>query len=145
MNKNALRALTLSFVVAVLSATLFLSNVFRNLEFRSIDYRFKARGPRSAPTDVAIITADEKSFKALGLWPWARELHGRLIDRLTRAGAKAIAFDILFLEPDKVRPASDRALGAAAARSGRVVFGMLFKEIQDGRPAEPAYPIDAVR
>jgi len=44
-----------------------------------------------------IVCADEESLKFLGRWPWPRNVHAKLVDRLTRAGAKAIVFDVLFL------------------------------------------------
>jgi adenylate cyclase len=144
MNKTYLKPLGLALLVTLLTAGFFITNSFQGLEFRSIDHRFAKRGPRAAASDVVIITADEKSFSALGLWPWARRLHGRLIDRLTKAGAKAIAFDILFLEDDKARPGSDEELGRAAARSGKVVFGMLFQQNEGGKAAGPAFPIEAL-
>ena len=53
--------------------------------------------------------------------PWDRSLHARLIRRLTAARAKAIVFDILFVDegPD---PASDLELEQAMRESGRVVL-----------------------
>ncbi|HHY48420.1 MAG TPA: adenylate/guanylate cyclase domain-containing protein, partial [Alphaproteobacteria bacterium] len=47
----------------------------------------------------------------LGQWPWPRDRIALLVDRLTELGAAAIAFDVLFPEPDRMSP---RRLGASA-------------------------------
>lgn len=54
-----------------------------------------------ASDDVVIVAIDERSLEALGRWPWPRELHARLVEQLTLAGARAIVFDVLFPEPDR--------------------------------------------
>lgn len=53
---------------------------------------------------VRIVDIDEESLKRLGQWPWPRTQIARLTDRLTEAGAAAIAFDIVFAEPDRTSP-----------------------------------------
>lgn len=51
-------------------------------------------------SDVVVVGIDEPSFAELGRpWPWPREVHARLIDSLRAAGARIIAFDIVFAEP----------------------------------------------
>jgi adenylate cyclase len=54
---------------------------------------------------VVIVDIDEKSLKAYGQWPWSRDLVAELVERLGELGASAIAFDILFPEPDRMSPA----------------------------------------
>lgn len=53
---------------------------------------------------VKIIDIDDASLARLGQWPWPRPLVARLVATLTRAGAAAIAFDIVFSEPDRSSP-----------------------------------------
>ena len=52
--------------------------------------------------------------------PWDRSLHARLIERLTRAGARTIVFDIIFQDPGT--EAVDSQLTAALQQSGRVIL-----------------------
>ena len=59
--------------------------------------------PPSRP--VVIVDIDEESLKAYGQWPWSRDLMADLVERLAKLGASAIAFDILFPEPDRMSPA----------------------------------------
>lgn len=69
-----------------------------------------------ADQDIVIIAIDDRSLEALGQWPWPRDLHARLIDRLTQAGAGPVAYDVLFTEASP----QDGALAAALARNGKV-------------------------
>jgi adenylate cyclase len=50
---------------------------------------------------IRIIDIDESSLKELGQWPWPRTTLGDLAVRLAENGAAAIAFDMLFAEPDR--------------------------------------------
>jgi len=53
---------------------------------------------------VKIIDIDDASLARFGQWPWPRPVMARLVERLARAGAAAIAFDIVFAEPDRSSP-----------------------------------------
>ncbi len=57
-----------------------------------------AENRRLGNSPVAVIEIDEPSIKALGRFPWSRGLHGRLLDALHSAGAKAVLFDAIFSE-----------------------------------------------
>jgi adenylate cyclase len=62
--------------------------------------------PRSLdqPQPVRVVDIDEASLKALGQWPWSRITVAKLVDQLHSMGAAAIAFDIVFPEPDRLSP-----------------------------------------
>jgi adenylate cyclase len=68
--------------------------------FQVIDPRVKAAKP------VRIVNIDEKSLAKFGQWPWPRTLVADLVTNLTRLGAVAIAFDIMFAEADRLNPAA---------------------------------------
>ena len=53
---------------------------------------------------VHVVDIDEASLKEFGQWPWPRDRMAKLVDRLSAMGASAIAFDILFSEPDRLSP-----------------------------------------
>ena len=53
---------------------------------------------------VVIVDIDEESLAAYGQWPWPRTRIAQLVDAITNAGAAAIAFDIMFPEPDRMSP-----------------------------------------
>jgi adenylate cyclase len=62
--------------------------------------------PREKLADmpVRIIDIDEASLSKLGQWPWSRKQLGKLVDELGTLGAAAVAFDIVFPEPDRMSP-----------------------------------------
>ncbi len=65
---------------------------------------------RAAPrpyedTAVRVVDIDDESIRRFGQWPWPRTEIARLNARLTQAGASAIAYDIVFSEPDRTSPA----------------------------------------
>src|ERR1700704_5114759 len=68
--------------------------------FQVIDPRVKTARP------VRIVNIDEQSLAKFGQWPWPRTLVADLVTNLTRLGAAAIAFDIMFAEPDRLNPAA---------------------------------------
>src|ERR1700704_4714781 len=66
--------------------------------FQRIDPRVKTARP------VTIVDIDEKSLAKLGQFPWPRTRIADLVPDLTRLGAVAIAFDVIFSEPDRLNP-----------------------------------------
>jgi len=55
---------------------------------------------------VRIVDIDEDSLKKMGQWPWPRTLLAELVEKLGEQGAAAIAFDMVFPEPDRMSPAN---------------------------------------
>ncbi len=53
---------------------------------------------------VRVVDIDEDSLRQFGQWPWPRNRMAALVERLSEMGASAIAFDILFAEPDRLSP-----------------------------------------
>ncbi|WP_223424654.1 CHASE2 domain-containing protein [Alcanivorax limicola] len=76
--------------------------------------------PEEDMQDLAIVAIDEKSLQQVGRWPWDRSVHARLVEQLNVYGARAVVLDLIFAEPDRVRPDSDAALVQAIADHGRV-------------------------
>lgn len=66
--------------------------------FQLLDPRVKTARP------VTIVDIDEKSLAKLGQWPWPRTHLADMIINLTNLGAAAIAFDVVFSEPDRLNP-----------------------------------------
>lgn len=69
---------------------------------------FQQIKPREAPADlpVRILDIDEASLAKIGQWPWSRQIMAEIATRLTELGAAAIAFDVLFPEPDRLSPSA---------------------------------------
>lgn len=84
-------------------------------------------GPASE--EVVIIAIDEASLAREGAWPWDRRRMAALVERLDRAGARAIVLDVLFIEP--TLPEADAALAAAVAAAGMVAVPHSFVPARD--------------
>jgi serine/threonine-protein kinase len=48
--------------------------------------------------DIAVIAIDDPSIATLGRWPWPRDYHAALFEKLSKAGADAIGFTVLLSE-----------------------------------------------
>jgi len=69
-------------------------------ELKLYDMRMQQRGQQPAVAVIALAMIDEKSLDQEGRWPWPRSKIAELVNRLSDDGAKVIAFDIGFLEPE---------------------------------------------
>ena len=110
-----------SAALVLLVLTVFADNpLIRGLETATLDLRFRLRGVRPPGSQVAVILVDDRTLEDLGRWPLSRALFARALAMLDQAGAKVVAFDLLFTEPDEPVPADLReaARGAAEALSG---------------------------
>jgi adenylate cyclase len=87
-----------------------------------LDFLFKLRGGREAPSDVVVVSIDKESSENLNLPDnpdkWPRSIHARLTENLVREGAQVIAFDVHFLE---ARSAVDDNLFAKAISNAKKV------------------------
>ncbi|MDR6156011.1 CHASE2 domain-containing sensor protein [Acidovorax delafieldii] len=94
---GGLVALAVAGLCAVTGASL-------TLEHKLYDAAIRTSSP--APlADVVIVGIDDASLAALGPWPWSRDIHARLIDRLSAAGAQTVVYT-----PALTQPQSDRGL-----------------------------------
>ena len=100
------RALALALLAALVLVRLWDPFPVEAVRLRTFD-AFQALRPRIvAESPVAVVDIDEASLKALGQWPWPRTLVAEMVERATEAGAAAIAFDVVFAEPDRASPAT---------------------------------------
>ncbi|HET8731443.1 MAG TPA: adenylate/guanylate cyclase domain-containing protein [Moraxellaceae bacterium] len=75
--------------------------VFDALERKAYDLRVAATVPGTPDDRVVIADIDERSLKALGRWPWNRDVVARLVDTLfTHYGVRVVGFDVVFAEPE---------------------------------------------
>lgn len=107
------------------------------LELRTYDMRIKAKPKQRKVDNVVIAAIDEKSLKELGRWPWSRYTIARLVNKLDRLGASAIALDIVFAEPEttislrhlrmakkEIALSGDNALEKALRKSNKVILSV---------------------
>ncbi len=109
-----------------------LLGAFEPAERWGYDLAFELRGARSPQAPVVLVAINEDSFDELDLpWPWPREVHARLLDRLAAAGPAVIGLDIVFSEPSARGPDDDRVLAEAIGRAGRVVLAAALTVVQE--------------
>ncbi len=128
--------LAVIFAVATLVDYRFLGST-RIIDQRAGDVLLELQAQRRAPSArVVIVDIDQRSLEMMndlaGSWPWPRSVHGELIDALARQKPRAIAFDILFNEPDIYRPEHDAALTEAVSRNPNVWLAMTLNSNGDG-------------
>lgn len=90
---------------------------------------------------IVMVAIDEASLSELGKWPWSRRLHARLIDRLTAAGVRGIALDVLLSEPALFDPEGDALLAGALNLNGKVVLPVFAEARPDEGTAVELMPI----
>jgi len=112
-----------------------------NLLFYDWNLGHQSRAPAE---DIVIVAIDEQSLRELGRWPWSRRVHADLVRTLTAAGAKAVALDIVFAEPDAADPEADQDLVAALADYGRVVLPVLNEQVRLNGQLIETLPIPAL-
>jgi len=119
------------------------SAVTAALEGRLLDLRHLLRGPVKPPDEFVIVALDDKTLGRLQRFPVPRAVIADGINRLTDAGAKVLAIDLLLTEResagagDNLSP-GDEALSSALKRHGRTILATT-------QAADAVPPIDLVR
>ena len=88
-------------VLGVFAALLFLllwPDLFKNFEYRTLDFRFQTRKSQEPSKKIKIVGITDQDLEHLGQFPLKREIHELLINALAEYGTKSIVFDIQFLE-----------------------------------------------
>jgi len=126
---------TLILVVVGLLCTLLVALVqpFSSINRWLSDQLFTSEPPSP---NIVVLGIDNETLATYGRWAdWPRHLHTQAIENLTTAGAKVIAFDVLFADPSP----DDQALAAAVEGAGNVVLAAAgVKPVPTVEP-EPTY------
>ena len=151
MMRRGLSLLALA-VLAVFAVELFALQWMQPLEYRLLDRFVRGQAADRAPDpDILLVNIDEKSLARMeeiaGRFPWPREVYGKLIDGLGPQKPRAVVFDIMFSEPDRIKPDSDQEFVAAALRhSGvKVFYPMVWLDSREGPPASKVAPLLGLR
>ncbi len=75
----------------------------RRAELATLDMRFRHLSPQLPTGEVIHIDIDDSSLETIGRWPWPRAELARIIETLQQCGARTIALDLIFPEPQDVR------------------------------------------
>ncbi|MDF2971478.1 MAG: adenylate cyclase [Microvirga sp.] len=129
-------------IAALLIPFVFFFQPMRLIEARLYDILSVIAPPAPDKWGAVIVAIDEPSIGEVGQrWPWSREIHGKLVESLRAAGAKVIAFDIVFADPSSEE--ADRAfaqvLGPDVVLAADDVTTLLSQGVQVTRVS----PLDA--
>lgn len=98
------RSLGIAVLAALIAVRLSDPLPLEELRLRTFDL-FQTIAPRAdGPRPVVIVDIDEASLSAYGQWPWPRTLVAELLTRLFEWKSTAVAFDVIFPEPDRTSP-----------------------------------------
>ena len=138
--RNRLSFLGIGTLAALLAGTFGLLPFVHDIELSTYDLRVRATARASAPPGaIAIIEIGDDSIRRMeprvGRWPWPRLVHATVIDYLAAAGAKVIAYDILFAERDLRKFVVGDAIRGFAIRTS--LFAVRFKNREQRIATEP--------
>jgi len=124
---RARTAAILSLLTALAGAWFLVMPIGESIRNASFDWYYTIPGaavPPPSPCPVVVVYLDLESYLNRELdpiRPWPRSLYAQLLDRLSRAGARAVAIDILFSHAE-TNAVDDLALRASIRRNGRVLL-----------------------
>ncbi len=98
--------------------------VFPLIENFAYDLAYEYSEPEP-PDDLLLVTIDDISLQPQhqGRWPWSRSTHAELLQKLD--GAKVVAFDVIFAEPERAEAGEqspDAEFARAIREAGNVVL-----------------------
>ena len=101
LRRGGLYLLPLAVLLAAIGARVIVPDLLDRLSLIAFDLyqRTLPRMPGNSP--IRIVDIDDKSLAKFGQWPWPRTVVAQLVERLAKAGAAVVAFDIDFAEPDR--------------------------------------------
>lgn len=104
----------LAVLLTLLAAALGWQNGLGRIDYTLYDATL-ARLGRTPSSDIVIVAIDEASLARIGRWPWSRTVHAALLDRISAAKPRAVAFDLILTEPEQA--GGDTAFATAIERS----------------------------
>src|SRR5262245_18019473 len=91
-------------LLAVLALQMSEPSLVRDLRFQAFDALQRLHPRPYTDTAVRVVDLDDETLERVGQWPWPRTEVAHLVDALNELGAAAIAFDVVFAEPDRTSP-----------------------------------------
>lgn len=103
MNRHLVIIVGLALTAACILLYVFEPNFLRRVANITYDALLRQELPKSKK--IVLVDIDEASLARFHQWPWPRFLLAELTRRLHGAGARVVAFDIVFPESDRTSPA----------------------------------------
>jgi len=144
--------LTLLVTGAMLLA-FFLSPPIQSGDLSMRDVLFQVRGEQDlSHSDIIIVELSQQADAEIPYkFPWPTSVYAKLVENLNQAGVHAIAFDIMFDQPDLYDPLNDQLFADAVKEAGNVIFIGGFRRQADMRAGNyiienisPVFPREAL-
>ena len=120
-----LKLLTLTLVIWVISQL----PIIQLINLSGYNQKFLFRGVQKPKSPIVIVAIDDESITWLSKWPWPRSYHAKMVDILSKAGAKLIVFDVFFDSPTQFDPKDDIQFAEAVKRAGNVILAANFQNV----------------
>jgi CHASE2 domain-containing sensor protein/signal transduction histidine kinase len=135
--------ITILVVMLALAVLLGAQNGLGRLDQTLYD-QFVGANTRPARDDIIIVAIDDYSLAQLGRWPWPRQLHASLIDKIAAAHPRIIGLDVILTEPEQPRAdgkrPGDDALHEALLHNRLTVLPLVTANTGAGIGALPPIP-----
>jgi adenylate cyclase len=126
---------------------------FKKSEYSVYDAQTRLlRSDKPVSPQIKVILVDEAALKYMdstaGRWPWPRAIWGDLLEYLSIGGARAVLFDILFIEHDRTNKTNDKVLKSATKQSKNVYHSMMLRHDDEDEGVTgkaPALPAEFVK
>lgn len=147
-NKKILKAAFSAVVVFVVLCCLAKLKVISVIETKTYDSRMKIASRHIEVSDeISVILLNQESLdwakeERGWSWPWPREAYAQLVEYFDKAGAKVLAFDMIYSE-DSVYGSEDDEVFAKACRDyGKVIQTVYY---ENDRSKEGTYPVEKIK
>jgi adenylate cyclase len=123
-------------LVGMLAATLF--GLLEALELSAVNLAFAIRGGQTPTSPIVIVAIDDNTFAINNLqWPWPRTYFAQIVDKLAQGGAKVIAFDVFFSDPEDFGKPATYTLRLESVSQIAQRYGVTPKDIIDANGLPP--------
>ena len=124
--RKQMKVSLLSSIMATIFTVFMLNGPLERIYIDTLSYLHEGQ---TKVDDVVIVGIDETSFQAMDMqWPWPREVHGELVNEISKFNPKSIVFDVVFSEPSN--EVSDNHFAEAISNAKKVILAsdLSFRE-----------------
>jgi adenylate cyclase len=128
---------------------LYYANLLESYEVKTYDHLCRLKAARTpAPEEIVLVIVDQGSLKAAqeqGInWPWPRQMYAPIVEFCALAGARALAFDVVFTEPSVYGVEDDKLLAEALKRNGHAFLPISLSRENRPQPSWEREMLDRI-
>jgi adenylate cyclase len=146
--KSSLRIIAIIAIATggfILSFLLMFITPVQNLQLKHTDQLFEYRGPLDvSDSPIVLVAISQQADEEIPQkYPWPTDVYARLVHNLNEAGAKVIAFDVIFDNPDIHDVSNDTLFAQAMQEHGNVILSGEIQRIitENSDSFSPMFPI----